>query len=262
MNGETLVCGKSQSKIISTQNHTPLVPHPTKESTHLHKQLHCSATVLPDAFASTIITTLDLIKTNHWKHTCKSSRLPAHEKKVPWPTGPTPKSSSARRGLPHMHRCTTRELCMACYITDMCCVPGTDYQPLTCPEQTASCVQACAPWVCMHVCGSVTMALHAVGASINPAIQPCTQTTMLCQCYSCMLTNVCCIRTLTHARSHQTRSLQTLAGKEHCLQMLAVTTQCMLQANTHSEPGSWPQMLTHRPARTNTHSNPRHNTCS
>ena len=126
--------------------------------------------------------------------------LPAHEKKVSWPTGPTPEPSSARRGLPHLHRCTTRALCMACSITDMCWVPGTDYQPLSCLEQVASYVQACAPWVCMQVCGSVTMALHAVGASIDPAIQPGTQTTMLCQCYSCMLTNVCCIRTLSNAR--------------------------------------------------------------
>ena len=36
-----------------TKAHTHLVPHPTEESTHVHKQLHCCATVLPDVFART-----------------------------------------------------------------------------------------------------------------------------------------------------------------------------------------------------------------
>ena len=222
-----------------------LICQPTEDSTHVTS----CCTVVPQSCQRSVgqptnIIILDVTKTKHWKHICKCALCQHMQKKEPRPTSPTPDLllQVEERPPAPMHR--------------WCAMHGVLHHRHELRPILRSFTAVCPRSNCMIRAGFCSLVVHTSvrrcdqgiacsGRFHGSSIPARTQSSMLCECHSWIRTIVICNRTPSTARNHQTCSHQTIADNDHCLQMLAINTQCLLQASTHRHAASCPQVLTH-----------------
>ena len=120
-------CPVKPCTITSIPKHTFLVSHPTEDSTHVHKLLHCCAIVLPEVLASPKTSQYLISPRLNTGSTLASAHCANTRKKGSLVQPVQLPICFCKLRNAHLHRCTTGALCMACSITDMSWAPGAGH---------------------------------------------------------------------------------------------------------------------------------------